>query len=78
MKNLGISVYPQKASLETNLDYIEKAASLGFTKLFVALLGIEPTKEAILKEYAPITRRAKELGYDISCDVWPEIGRAHV
>ncbi len=73
MKNLGISVYPQKASLEDNLHYIEKASSLGFNRLFVALLGVEASKEAILKDYAPITLRAKELGYEVSCDIWPDI-----
>jgi len=73
MKRLGISVYPQKAKLEDSLRYIEKAAELGFTRLFVALLGAEPTQEGILRDYAPITTRAQALGFEVSCDVHPEI-----
>ena len=63
----------RKLLWKTTLRYIEKASSLGFSKLFVALLGVEPTKEGILRDYAPITTRAKALGYEVSCDIWPEI-----
>lgn len=69
VRHLGLSVYPQKAPLEAHLAYVEKGATLGFTRLFVALLGADLSKAKILADYAPITRRAKELGYDVCCDV---------
>ena len=54
MKNLGISIYPQKASLERNIAYLEDASRFGFKRLFVALLGAEPTQEGIRRDYGPI------------------------
>lgn len=73
MKKLGISLYPQKASLETQLKYLEDAAKFGFSRLFVALLGADLTKEGLRKTYGPLLLRAKELGYEISCDVNGEV-----
>ena len=32
MARLGISIYPEHASLEENIDYIQKAAKCGFNK----------------------------------------------
>jgi hypothetical protein len=76
MKKLGISIYPQKASLEKNLEYLENAAKFGFTRLFVALLGAEPTQVGIRRDYGPILKRAKELGFEVSCDVNGEVIKA--
>jgi uncharacterized protein len=76
MKKLGISIYPQKASLEKNLEYLENAAKFGFTRLFVALLGAEPSQEGIRRDYGPILKRAKELGFEVSCDVNGEVIKA--
>lgn len=76
MKKLGISIYPQKASLEKNLAYLEEAAKFGFSRLFVALLGAEPTQVGIRRDYGPILKRAKELNYEVSCDVNGEVIKA--
>lgn len=76
MKNLGISIYPQKASLERNIAYLEDASRFGFKRLFVALLGAEPTQDGIRRDYGPILKRAKELGFEISCDVNGEVIKA--
>ncbi len=76
MKKLGISIYPQKASLEKNIEYLENAAKFGFTRLFVALLGAEPTQVGIRRDYGTILKRAKELGYEVSCDVNGEVIKA--
>lgn len=73
MKRLGISIYPQKAPLDSNLAYLEKAAALGYQRLFVALLGAEPTKECLMRDYAPITQRAHALGMEVCSDVSGEI-----
>jgi uncharacterized protein len=76
MKKLGISIYPQKASFEKNLEYLENASKFGFTRLFVALLGAEPSQEGIRRDYGPILKRAKELGFEVSCDVNGEVIKA--
>lgn len=76
MKKLGISLYPQKAPLEKNLAYLDLAATYGFKRLFVALLGAEASQEGIRRDYGPILKRAKELGFEISCDVNGEVMKA--
>lgn len=69
---LGISIYPQRASLEENLAYLESASACGFNRLFMALHGGQPDKKALLAVFEPITKRARELGFWISCDVMPQ------
>ena len=76
MKKLGISLYPQKASLEQNLMYLENASKFGFSRLFVALLGAELNREGIRRDYGPILKKAKELGFEVSCDVNGDIMKA--
>lgn len=76
MERLGISLYPQKASLEKNLEYLENASKFGFTRLFVALLGAELSQEGIRRDYGPILKRAKDLGFEVSCDVNGEVIKA--
>lgn len=76
MKNLGISIYPQKAVLERNIAYLEDAAQFGFKRLFVALLGAELSQDGMRRDYGPVLKRAKALGFEISCDVNGEIMKA--
>ena len=76
MNKLGISLYPQKATLEKNLEYLENAAKFGFTRLFVALLGAELSQEGIRRDYGLLLKRAKELGFEVSCDVNGEVIKA--
>ncbi len=69
---LGISMYPSKAGLEENLDYLQKAADHGFSRLFLALHGTAGKgAQQLVDELSPITSKAKSLGFEISCDVMP-------
>ncbi|WP_300276062.1 DUF871 domain-containing protein [Peptacetobacter sp.] len=70
-KRLGISIYPEYASMEDNLKYIETASKYGFDVLFLALQGQNGTKEEIIESYRPYTKKAKELGFEIFADVNP-------
>lgn len=72
-RHLGISLYPEFASAEENLAYLERAAAQGFDVLFLALLAAKGTPEETLERYLPYTTRAKELGYEIFCDVNPMV-----
>lgn len=72
-KRLGISLYPALADQQQSLDYLEMAAKYGFDILFLAFLGVNGTKEEIIKEYLPYTQKAKELGFEIIADVNPAV-----
>ncbi|WP_418972032.1 DUF871 domain-containing protein [Allofournierella sp.] len=72
-KKLGISLYPTGKSLERDKLYLEQAAGHGFSVLFLAMLGITEGREAALARFAPLTHRAKELGYEIFVDVNPAV-----
>ena len=56
MRKLGISIYPEKTTEEKLINYIDKAYSAGFSRIFSCLLssaqnkGIED-KEIILKKF---------------------------
>jgi len=73
MKRLGISVYPDYSEEKEIIDYLELASNYGFDVLFIALLNIDGTREEVIEQYKTITHTAKDLGYEISCDVNPQV-----
>lgn len=70
-KRLGVSLYPEFASMEDNLSYLERAASHGFDVLFLAFLGVKDEAEVVKERYRPYCKKAKELGFEIFADVNP-------
>ena len=73
MRKLGISVYPEHASLEANKNYIETAAKYGFGRIFTCLLSAEGDKEKIVKEFKDMIDCAKKNGFEVIADVAPHI-----
>ena len=47
MRRLGISIYPEKSDKQTILNYIDKAAAAGFSRIFSCLLSVEKSKLAL-------------------------------
>jgi uncharacterized protein len=76
IQRLGISIYPQKQSFNEMKRYIEVAAKAGFTRLFVAFLGVEPKRETIEALFKEILFYARDLGFDVTADVHPQIIKA--
>ena len=78
MRKLGISIYPEKTTEEKLINYIDKAYSAGFSRIFSCLLssaqnkGIED-KEIILKKFKKINHYAKKKGFEIILDVNPKV-----
>ncbi len=70
-KRLGISLYPEFSTPEQDRAYLEKAAKLGFTQLFIAFLAVKDTAEETLEKYLPICEYAHSLGFEIEGDVNP-------
>ena len=71
MRKLGISIYPEKTTEEKLVNYIDKAYSAGFSRIFSCLLssaqnkGIED-KEIILKKFKKTSSKLLTL-YNFSC-----------
>ena len=74
MKNLGISIYPDKSSVEEDLKYIDLAAKYGAKRIFTNLLGLgDKTKEAIKEEFITRISHANKYGMEVMVDVAPYI-----
>ena len=72
-KHLGISLYPEFFPREENIAYLERAAGYGFDQLFLAIFMTKESRGEILDRYRPLCDRAKELGYEIACDLNPAV-----
>lgn len=73
MRRLGISIYPEKSDKATILNYIDKAAAAGFSRIFSCLLSVEKSKEEIKQDFTEINSYAKNKGFEIIVDVSPRV-----
>jgi len=73
MRRLGISIYPEKDSVENIVEYIKKAGSSGFSRIFSCLLSVNKSKEEIINDFREINLYAKSLGFEIIVDVSPAV-----
>lgn len=71
MGALGISVYPEHATLEMNQQYIRLARQYGFTRVFTCLISLGGDKEKKLKEFKELVQYANQLGMKVVADVSP-------
>ncbi|MFZ5354388.1 MAG: DUF871 domain-containing protein [Bacillota bacterium] len=73
MRGLGISIYPEQASIEENMAYVALAAKYGFNRVFTCLLSVGTDKERIVKEFSEITEHAQKSGMEVIADVSPAV-----
>ena len=73
MRKLGISIYPDKSSVQEMKDYIVKAQDAGFSRIFSCLLSVEKPREIIKEEFLEINQFAKAHGFEIIVDVSPRV-----
>ncbi|UTY40492.1 MupG family TIM beta-alpha barrel fold protein [Allocoprobacillus halotolerans] len=74
MHKLGISVYPDKTPMEEVYAYMEKAAKLGFSRIFTCFLSIpDEERESYLVEFKDFMKKAHELGFEVAADTNPEV-----
>ncbi|MDY6063224.1 MAG: MupG family TIM beta-alpha barrel fold protein [Erysipelotrichaceae bacterium] len=73
MRRLGISIYPEKSSVEEIINYIDKAHAIGASRLFSCLLSVNKEADEIKKDFLAIHHHAKELGFEIILDVSPKV-----
>lgn len=68
MHRLGISVYPEKENIADTYAYMEKAAQLGFSRIFTCLLSVDEPKEKIMEDFTAFMKKAHELGFVVAVD----------
>ncbi|MCR8744753.1 DUF871 domain-containing protein [Romboutsia lituseburensis] len=73
MRNLGISIYPDKTSEKEIYEYINRAYKNGFSRIFSCLLSVHESKENIIKKFKGINEYAKSKGFEIILDVAPSV-----
>lgn len=74
MHKLGISVYPDKTPMEEVYAYMEKAAKLGFSRIFTCFLSIpEDERAAYMVEFKKFMEKAHELGFEVAADTNPAV-----
>lgn len=73
MRKLGISIYPDKSTVNEMKSYIEKASKAGFTRIFSCLLSVNKSRELIKEEFKVVNDFAKDLGFEIIVDVSPRV-----
>ncbi|NWQ43524.1 DUF871 family protein [Bacillus sp. EB106-08-02-XG196] len=77
MREIGISVYPNFYPLDQIKNYLEKAHSFGFKKVFVSLIlnnhGFEGAEDVNANTWNNILNYCKELGMTVSADMNDEV-----
>ncbi len=73
MPRLGLSIYPEHSTPERDIAYLEKAATLGFSRVFTCLLSVNEDVDALKDTFAQINQRAHQLGFEVIFDVAPSV-----
>ena len=73
MRRLGVSIYPEKSTVEEIKNYLEKTSRLGFCRVFSCLLSVNKPAEEIKKEFKELNAYAHELGFEVIVDVSPRV-----
>lgn len=72
IRNIGISIFTgMEYSVEENIAYIEKAAKMGFKRIFTSMQRPGSDPERVKVEMPIISKRVKELGMEIVTDISP-------
>lgn len=69
MKNLGISIYPEKSTDEQLMNYIDMAKDAGFKRIFTCLLSAKGSKSEIIDRFSKIIDYGSENGFETVIDV---------
>lgn len=73
MRRLGISIYPEKSSMDEVKSYIKKASEAGFSRIFSCLLSVGDDVEQIKREFREVNDYAHEHGFEVILDVSPSV-----
>ncbi|WP_024653154.1 DUF871 domain-containing protein [Borrelia persica] len=75
MKEIGISIYPNISSKNKIIEYIEKSASLGFSRVFTSFLYIEGDEFNTFKEVLDVANKYQMKPIvDVTPNVFKKLG----
>ena len=70
---LGISIYPEKSSVEEDKKYLDKVYQLGYRRVFTSLLELTGNAEQVLANFKETVQYASHLGMEVMVDINPNI-----
>ncbi len=73
MRQLGISIYPEKSTREEIFSYISEAKKAGFSRIFSCLLSANEEKEVLKKKFLEVNEFAHQEGFEVIVDVSPRV-----
>lgn len=76
MNRFGISVYPNKKSIEENINYIRVAGKYGYSRVFTCLISLGDSVDDSIEKFKKIINVANEENMDVIADVTPEVFKA--
>ena len=71
MVTLGISVYPDIRPLDEIKDYLARAASFGYTRVFSSMFQVQGDSHEVLSLFSELIECAHKCGIEVSLDVNP-------
>lgn len=71
MKKIGISIYPNRATLDENEKYLSMAHKYGFKRVFTSLLELKDN--STINDFKEINLFAKRLGMEVEVDINPRL-----
>lgn len=73
MRKLGVSIYPDRSSLEENKKYLDLASKYNFTRVFTNLLSVDMNESHSFNDFKEIVKYASNLGMEVIADVSPAV-----
>ncbi|GEP20077.1 DUF871 domain-containing protein [Pediococcus argentinicus] len=71
MGRLGVSIYPDKMSLEETKQYLDLAHKYGYERIFTSLLQIKGDQEAVVADFKAAIEYGNSLGMETMVDINP-------
>ncbi|BEP29736.1 DUF871 domain-containing protein [Helicovermis profundi] len=73
MREIGISIYPNRENISRILEYIKLSSKYGFTRIFTCLISTDDSKEEVKNFYKKITETASLNNMKVIADVSPSV-----
>lgn len=73
MKKIGVSIYPEKSSFAADKEYLDKAKSYGFVRVFTSLLQISGDADSVLANFKKTVQYASSIGMEVMVDINPKL-----
>lgn len=76
MRKLGISIYPDRGSLEEQLNYIHLAGKYGFKRVFTCMISANGDQAQMIAEFSELIKTCNDYDMEVIADVSPDVFNA--